>query len=62
MILKEEKKRIITEDSSNLIRPAEIADGIYIEKNLSANDALNYSKLVVEKYEGMENEIIYKIK
>lgn len=56
------KKRIITDDISNLIKPAEIADGIYIEKNLSANDALNYSKLVVEKYEGMENEIVYKIK
>lgn len=56
------KKRIITDDSSNLIKPAEIAEGIYIEKNLSANDALNYSKLVVEKYEGMENEITYKIK
>lgn len=56
------KKRIITEDSSNLIKAAEIADGIYIEKNLSANDALNYSKLVIEKYDGMENEIVYKIK
>lgn len=56
------KKRIITDDSINLIKPAEIADGIYIEKNLSANDALNYSKLVVEKYDGMENEIVYKIK
>lgn len=56
------KKRIITDDNTNLIRPEEITDGIYIEKNLSANDALNYSKLVVEKYEGMENEITYKIK
>lgn len=35
------KKRINTEDSSNLIKAAEIANGIYREKNLSANDAMN---------------------
>lgn len=30
--------------------------------NLSANEALNYVKLVVDKYEGMENECSYKLK
>ena len=42
--------------------PGKVADGIYIEQNLSANDALNYSKLVVEKFEGMEEEVVYKIR
>lgn len=59
---KGKKKRIITNDSMSLRKPAEIVEGVYIEQNLSANDSLNYSKLVVEKYEGMENEILYKIK
>ena len=56
------KKRIITKDKDSLNRCEEIAEGIFIEQTLSANDALNYSKLVVEKYEDMENEISYKIK
>lgn len=56
------RKRIITRDKETLIRFEEVAEGIFIEQNLSANDALNYSKLVVEKYEEMENEISYKIR
>ena len=30
--------------------------------NLSANEALNYAKLVIDKYEGMENECSHKLK
>lgn len=56
------KKRIITDDKESLIKSAEIAENIYIEQNLSANDALNYSKLVVEKYDGMDDEITFKVK
>lgn len=56
------RKRIITRDKETLRSPEEVAEGIFIEQNLSANDALNYSKLVVEKYEEMENEISYKIR
>lgn len=56
------KKRIITCDEGSLIKSAEIAENIYIEQNLSANDSLNYSKLVVEKYDGMDDEITYKVK
>lgn len=56
------KKRIITYDKESLNKSEEVAEGIFIEQNLNANDALNYSKLVVEKYQDMENEIIYRIK
>ncbi|WP_461206211.1 DUF262 domain-containing protein [Clostridium sp. DL1XJH146] len=55
-------KRIITEDIDSLRAPFKITDTIFIEQNLSANDALNYSKLVVEKYEGMEDEVTYRIR
>lgn len=56
------KRRIITEDKDSLRVQCNISDSIFIEQNLSANDALNYSKLVIEKYDGMEDEISYKIK
>ncbi|WP_027400084.1 DUF262 domain-containing protein [Anaerovorax odorimutans] len=56
------KKRIITIDKDSLNKAEAVAEGIYIEQTLNANDALNYSKLVVDKYEDMENEITYKIR
>lgn len=56
------KKRIITKEKNTLNKSQEIAEEIFVEQTLNANDALNYSKLVVEKYEGMENEINYKIR
>lgn len=59
---KGKRKRIITKDQESLNKAQEIADGIYIEQTLNANDALNYSKLVIEKYEDMESEISYKIR
>lgn len=46
----------------NMRVPKKIAEGIYLEMNLSANEALNYAKLVIDKYEGMENECSYKLK
>lgn len=55
-------KRIIDSTDENMIKPNKISENIYIEQNLSANDALNYSKLVIEKFEGMESEISYKIR
>ena len=55
-------RRIIDNNDGNMIKGILLTEGIYIEQNLSANDALNYSKLVVEKFEGMENEISYKIR
>ena len=48
--------------SDNMRVPQKIAEGIYLEMNLSANEALNYAKLVIDKYEGMENECSYKLK
>jgi ribosomal protein S19 len=55
-------RRIISDNPDELRESAKIADEIYIEQNLSANDALNYSKLVIEMYNDMENEVTYKIR
>lgn len=59
---KGKSKRIINDSEEGLRVPQKITEGIYIEMNLSANDALNYSKLVIDKYEDMENEISYRLK
>lgn len=56
------RKTIIAKGEEELKNPFKISDNVYIEQNLSANDALNYSKLIVEKFEGMEDEIKYKIR
>ncbi|MBY6779810.1 DUF262 domain-containing protein [Clostridium botulinum] len=55
-------KRIIDITDENMIAPYKISEKIYIEQHFSANDSLNYAKLVIEKFEGMENEISYKIR
>lgn len=55
-------KRIISDTDENMRVPQKIAEGIYLEMNLSANEALNYAKLVIDKYEGMEQECSYRLK
>lgn len=55
-------KRIIGETSDNMRVPQKIAENIYLEMNLSANEALNYAKLVIDKYDGIEEECSYKLK
>lgn len=55
-------KRIISDTAENMRTPQKIAEGIYLEMNLSANDALNYAKLVVDKYDGMDKDCSYKLK
>lgn len=55
-------KRIISDTDENMRVPQKLAEGIYLEMNLSANEALNYAKLVIEKYEGMEAECSYRLK
>lgn len=59
---KGKSKRIICDTDENMRVPYKIADGIFIEMNLSANEALNYAKLVIEKFEGMEDECSYKLR
>ena len=54
--------RAISDTDENMRAPLKIADGIFIETNRSANDILNYSKLIVEKFEGMEEVCSYKLK
>ncbi len=55
-------KRIIGESSDNMKTPQKIAEDVYLEMKLSANEALNYAKLVIDKYEGVEEECSYKLK
>lgn len=55
-------RRIIDDNKDNIRTAYQISDSIYIEQNLSANDAINYSKLVIEKFDCMENEVTYKIR
>ena len=43
-------KRIISDTDENMRVPQKIAEGIYLEMNLSANEALNYAKLVIENF------------
>ena len=53
---------IITKNKNELRTPCKIGEGVYIEQNLNANGILNYSKLVVDKYDGFEDEISYRLK
>ena len=55
-------KRVISDSDAGMIAARKIAEGVYLETNLSANDALNYAKLVIGKYEGMDEECSYKLK
>ncbi|QUH29784.1 DUF262 domain-containing protein [Vallitalea guaymasensis] len=55
-------RNIISDKSDTMNRSYKIADNIYIELKLSANDVLNYSKLLVEKFEDLETEVSYKIR
>lgn len=55
-------RRIISETDEDMRSPQKIAEGIYLETNLSANDALNYAKLVIDKYDGMAEECSYTLK
>ena len=55
-------RRIIANDKDELRSPCKIGEGVYIEQNLNANAILNYSKLVVDKYDGFEDEISYRLK
>lgn len=54
--------RIIDDNDSNMRSPLKIAEGLYIETNRSANDILNYCKLIIEKFDGMEELSSYKLK
>lgn len=54
--------RIIDDNDSNMRSPLRIADGLYIEANRSANDILNYCKLIIEKFDGVEELSSYRLK
>lgn len=45
------ERRIISDDNEKLRSPYKIADGLYIETNLSALDILNYCKIICNHYQ-----------
>lgn len=55
-------RRIIDDSVDKIRKPLKLADDLYVELNLSANDILNYSKLIIEKFDGMEDECSYRLK
>ena len=54
--------RIIDDSDLNMRSPLKIAEGLYIETNRSANDILNYCKMIIEKFDGVEELSSYKLK
>ena len=54
--------RIIDDNDLNMRSPLKIAEGLYIETHRSANDILNYCKLIIEKFDGVEELSSYKLK
>lgn len=55
------EKRIISTTDIGMRNPISIRNNIFIETNLSANDILNYSKLIMEKYENENIDVSFKI-
>ena len=56
------QEEIITNNKEELRSPYKVGENVYIEQNLSANAILNYSKLIVDKYDEFDNEITYRLK
>ena len=54
--------RLIDDNDLNMHSPLKIAEGLYIETNRNANDILNYCKLIIEKFDGVEELSSYKLK
>ena len=54
--------RIIDDNDLNMRSPLKIAEGLYVETNRSANDILNYCKLIIEKFDGVEELSSYRLK
>ncbi|MGL6064845.1 MAG: DUF262 domain-containing protein [Fusobacteriaceae bacterium] len=59
---KGKEKRIISNKLIELREAEEIRKNIYIETNLNANKILNYSRLIIEKYNNEDIQVSYKIK
>ena len=56
------EKRIISKSKDGLRVPEKIKSNIYIETNLNANDILNYSRMIIEKYNNDDINVSYKLK
>ena len=56
------ERSFLSRDGLDLRNPEKIAEGLFVETNLSANSILNYSKILREKFVLFEDEISYKLK
>lgn len=54
-------KKLISNNMNNIRRPEQLTKNLYIETNLSANDILNYARLLTEEY-NMEEFIDFTIR
>ena len=54
-------KNVLNTSPDGMRSPDEIADGLWFEMNMSANDILNYAKLFIDKFEGMDETCSYKL-
>lgn len=54
-------KKLITSDANSIRRPEQLSRGLYLETNLSANDIINYVRLLAEEY-AMEEFIEFMIR
>ena len=54
-------KNILNISPDGMRSPEEIVDGLWFEMNMSAYDILNYAKLFIDKYEGMDETVSYKL-
>lgn len=55
-------RKIISNEDSGMRKPYQLINNIFVEQHFNANDALNYSKLIIEKFDGLETEVTYKIR
>lgn len=53
---------IISDKEGETGKYEKIGEDLYIQINLSANAILNYVRLIVEKFDGFESEVFYKIR
>lgn len=54
-------KSLISLSSEGFRTPQEIVEGVYFEMNQNANDILNYTKLIIDKFDGMDEMCSYKL-
>ncbi len=55
------KSRVISITEENMRKPSKIRDGFFIEKDFSANQIMNYTKLICEKFGLSGDDFVYAV-